>query len=504
MNIMKVEHVPFDDTRPRKISKIFAGELAAEVDRLNNMLGDSDNYTYRETAQQVVPTGLELPDELQIADMHAQVPPTPRTKALVNACVTESFKSFHKERESLGIPRDPRSWDESHVIQWLLWAIRDFCLEGVNVAGFAMKGHELCCMPREEFLSRAPPFAGDILLEHLDMLQKESDRISEALSLATTSATHTTTTTSVPLENVPASFYESTCMPDFDDFLSKGYGNNPEQPKAIPVSVATTSYSETMYPTISESLQTLNDINAEELLNIKQEDTSSDYYSQEPSPCSSYSDNQNLDFYGPMIHDHQPQPNITFQGKSLNTTNFGRLDVSLDGGFTGSYQQVPLSKALSDKSDLASSFNSTISMSRCDSPASTSSQDIPSNPVIQAAVLAGYSGSGPIQLWQFLLELLTDKACQHLISWTGDGWEFKLSDPDEVARRWGKRKNKPKMNYEKLSRGLRYYYDKNIIHKTSGKRYVYRFVCDLQSLLGYTPEEIHQMVGVRPLDKEDE
>lgn len=41
-------------------------------------------------------------------------------------------------------------------------------------------------------------------------------------------------------------------------------------------------------------------------------------------------------------------------------------------------------------------------------------------------------GSGPIQLWQFLLELLTDKSCQSFISWTGDGWEFKLSDPDEV------------------------------------------------------------------------
>lgn len=95
-----------------------------------------------------------------------------------------------------------------------------------------------------------------------------------------------------------------------------------------------------------------------------------------------------------------------------------------------------------------------------------------------------FTGSGPIQLWQFLLELLTDKSCQGFISWTGDGWEFKLTDPDEVARRWGVRKNKPKMNYEKLSRGLRYYYDKNIIHKTAGKRYVYRFVCDLQSLLG--------------------
>lgn len=68
----------------------------------------------------------------------------------------------------------------------------------------------------------------------------------------------------------------------------------------------------------------------------------------------------------------------------------------------------------------------------------------------------------------------------------------------QVARRWGKRKNKPKMNYEKLSRGLRYYYDKNIIHKTSGKRYVYRFVCDLKSLLGYTPEELHTMLDVKP------
>ena len=82
-------------------------------------------------------------------------------------------------------------------------------------------------------------------------------------------------------------------------------------------------------------------------------------------------------------------------------------------------------------------------------------------------LLAGYQGSGPIQLWQFLLELLTDRQAHTFISWTGDGWEFKLSDPDEVARRWGMRKNKPKMNYEKLSRGLRYYYDKNIMTKVS-------------------------------------
>ena len=93
-------------------------------------------------------------------------------------------------------------------------------------------------------------------------------------------------------------------------------------------------------------------------------------------------------------------------------------------------------------------------------------------------------------MWQFLLELLTDRECQNCISWTGREWEFKLIDPEEVARRWGSRKNKPKMNYEKLSRGLRYYYDKNIIHKVPGKRYVYRFVCDLESMLGMSFAEL--------------
>jgi friend leukemia integration 1 transcription factor len=46
---------------------------------------------------------------------------------------------------------------------------------------------------------------------------------------------------------------------------------------------------------------------------------------------------------------------------------------------------------------------------------------------------------------------------------------------DEVARRWGERKSKPNMNYDKLSRALRYYYDKNIMTKVHGKRYAYKF-----------------------------
>ncbi|KAL2302250.1 hypothetical protein Nmel_009671 [Mimus melanotis] len=90
-------------------------------------------------------------------------------------------------------------------------------------------------------------------------------------------------------------------------------------------------------------------------------------------------------------------------------------------------------------------------------------------------VRVGCLGSGQIQLWQFLLELLSDRANLNCIAWEGTNGEFKLIDPDEVARRWGERKSKPNMNYDKLSRALRYYYDKNIMTKVHGKRYAYKF-----------------------------
>uniref|UniRef100_A0A3Q4MDR8 Fli-1 proto-oncogene, ETS transcription factor-related sequence n=1 Tax=Neolamprologus brichardi TaxID=32507 RepID=A0A3Q4MDR8_NEOBR len=84
-------------------------------------------------------------------------------------------------------------------------------------------------------------------------------------------------------------------------------------------------------------------------------------------------------------------------------------------------------------------------------------------------------GSGQIQLWQFLLELLSDSNNASIITWEGTNGEFKMTDPDEVAKRWGERKSKPNMNYDKLSRALRYYYDKNIMTKVHGKRYAYKF-----------------------------
>lgn len=70
-----------------------------------------------------------------------------------------------------------------------------------------------------------------------------------------------------------------------------------------------------------------------------------------------------------------------------------------------------------------------------------------------------------VTLWQFLLQLLLEPSNKQLICWTNEEGEFKLLQAEEVARLWGARKNKPNMNYDKLSRALRYYYDKvNTLH----------------------------------------
>ncbi|XP_065845788.1 ETS translocation variant 5-like [Oscarella lobularis] len=86
--------------------------------------------------------------------------------------------------------------------------------------------------------------------------------------------------------------------------------------------------------------------------------------------------------------------------------------------------------------------------------------------------------TGTPLLWQFLLNLLESDQGTGIISWINrTSLEFKITEPTEVAKRWGKIKNRPAMNYEKLSRSLRGYYLKGIMEKVVGEQYAYRFKC---------------------------
>ncbi|KDR17796.1 ETS-like protein pointed, isoform P1, partial [Zootermopsis nevadensis] len=548
-------------------------------------------------------------------DIPTQVPPlTPGTNKKMTEALKASFASWEKEQLRLNIVKDPRQWNETNVAQWLCWAIREFSLEGVAMHHFHMKGRDICAMGKEAFLARAPPFMGDILWEHLEILQKDVEKERSAL------------------ENVPPNLYESVCVPDLSEFLG-GYhsltggdqkvassgtssGHPPSAVTPTPASNATgylhdeegngkplldhlprtymnrsqsekrmegsCSYGPVVRQnTKNKKIRTCLPTNhrpddggsmtSETLVNIDQttrrnnpEDRN--LHTHRPDDGGTYTRENNIAGGYNQLGDSSMQhlaggsagtddppsaggavsySTVTPQHQGQHYDPPDHEYHSLDGGnhhpnpyidSSPEFYSAPPPSSLLDTKYQAHFVKN---YPRSDSPYDSSPfQTVPNSapdhwgsgpdmgqggPHPHPAFLHSgpgrdtlghavtpngggpcFTGSGPIQLWQFLLELLTDKSCQGFISWTGDGWEFKLTDPDEVARRWGIRKNKPKMNYEKLSRGLRYYYDKNIIHKTAGKRYVYRFVCDLQSLMGISPEELHAMVDLKPEKKDDD
>ncbi|KAL4608738.1 hypothetical protein GN956_G24845 [Arapaima gigas] len=397
---------------------------------------------------------------------------TPCSKAVMSQALNESFSGFSKVQRRCGISHDPRSWTTSHVNQWLQWATSEFSLVNVNFQKFDMSGLELCNLGKERFLELAPDFVGDILWEHLDQMMKECQEKEDVQNLSSTVPSMPNWMNSN--SSIGFGLEETQCglpVPGSNSLLRELFESTDKTPQLV---------AELGFPLFPKpQLHTVN---------VSYITPGQDYPSNDPGTRlgesfssheqSSLESIDNLDNTGPLLRSWSSQSSLADTQRVPSHDSF---DEECSSGTLGLGRQ-----GLSFK-DYVQERNELPELDK---------------PVIPAAMLAGFTGSGPIQLWQFLLELLTDKTCQSIISWTGDDWEFKLTDPDEVARRWGRRKNKPKMNYEKLSRGLRYYYDKNIVHKTSGKRYVYRFVCDLQNLLGYSAEELHIMLGVQP-DTED-
>lgn len=113
-----------------------------------------------------------------------------------------------------------------------------------------------------------------------------------------------------------------------------------------------------------------------------------------------------------------------------------------------------------------------ISILLSDDEDDSTSQTDPSKPTTSR------TGGSHIHLWQFLKELLASPQVHgSCIRWLDRSkGVFKIEDSVKVARLWGKRKNRPAMNYDKLSRSIRQYYKKGIMKKTErSQRLVYQF-----------------------------
>ena len=88
-------------------------------------------------------------------------------------------------------------------------------------------------------------------------------------------------------------------------------------------------------------------------------------------------------------------------------------------------------------------------------------------------------GTGKL-LWEFLSELLNDPSRQSdpkpIVRWIDmNTYTFQILDTGRLSSLWGQQKNRGTMNYEKLSRALRYYKKVGIIEKATGKRLTYKY-----------------------------
>ena len=80
-------------------------------------------------------------------------------------------------------------------------------------------------------------------------------------------------------------------------------------------------------------------------------------------------------------------------------------------------------------------------------------------------------------LWEFINELLSDVTYDDTVRWEDrSAFTFRIIDAHHLAELWGRQKHKSNMNYDKLARALRYYYQMNIIQRVRGQRMTYRYV----------------------------
>ncbi|XP_031328972.1 ETS-like protein pointed [Photinus pyralis] len=185
----------------RIIAKCEEAEISAMVILKQESLDDCEEAMVPSSESvQKVPSLSDISDTEASSDIPTQVPPlTPGTNKTMTEALKASFASWEKEQVRLNITKDPRQWTESQVAHWIQWAMKEFSLEGIALHHFHMKGKDICAMGKDAFQARAPPFVGDILWEHLELLQKDVEK-EKAL------ANH-------------VSLYESMCVPDLNSYL---------------------------------------------------------------------------------------------------------------------------------------------------------------------------------------------------------------------------------------------------------------------------------------------
>ncbi|XP_058806849.1 ets DNA-binding protein pokkuri [Phymastichus coffea] len=319
---------------------------------------------------------------------------------------------------------DPRLWSREDVAQFLRWAEREFDLPKFDMDVFQMNGKALCLLTKSDLGERCPG-AGDVLHNVLNMLARDFSQLQRCLPGSPVTPTR------------PSAAY-------------------PLSPHSHP---PTPTWVESPYAANLASLMSANSVTLSPAPSVD---------SQAGSPGHASADNNH---------------NQLFKGSAESDED---NQHSGSGGSSGSPPATPTALAAQRLSEVCvkDQLSPTLPASHQMMPL-TPGAFRPASASAASGAREFFPSDSPEPntngrlLWDFLQQLLNDPSQRytHYIAWKDrETGVFKIVDPPGLARLWGIQKNHLSMNYDKMSRALRYYYRVNILRKVQGERHCYQFL----------------------------
>lgn len=388
----------------------------------------------------------------------------------------------YKSQLPASLASDPRIWSRDDVVTFLRWAEQEFDLQPFEIDVFQMNGKAMCLLTRSDLASRAPG-SGDVVFNILQILIRDSNTY--ARILPSSPVTPTSRHHPYPLSPHPHSHPSTptwnlstpTSAQVAEAFQMPSVGHHAHQAAQLAAHLmAVQSQSVTLSPAPSVESGSgasngspqhaenglANSGGAVTLFGISSMfgggSSGGSGGSGGSAAGSNHSDSeddyqQQNDKSGMMNGNHGSPPHTP-----LATTygNGGGL-VPQHGGTA--FPQMPPRSPKEQMSPAA--FKS------------VKNEFFPSNGE------QGEPNTNGRLLWDFLQQLLNDPSQRYTnyIAWKNrETGVFKIVDPAGLAKLWGIQKNHLSMNYDKMSRALRYYYRVNILRKVQGERHCYQFL----------------------------
>uniref|UniRef100_A0A1Q3FJI3 Putative transcription factor etv6 n=1 Tax=Culex tarsalis TaxID=7177 RepID=A0A1Q3FJI3_CULTA len=407
---------------------------------------------------------------------------------------------------------DPRIWGRDEVAVFLRFCEREFDLPKFDLDLFQMNGKALCVLTKNDLAERSPG-AGDVLHNVLQMLVRDAQSLHR--HLPSSPVTPTSRYPLSPHSHPPTPNWSALAPPDSPFFHNSHLQQFMAASNSVTLSPA---------PSIDSQAGSPPQSHQEQLQNVFQKSSSSSSSHTQNSTSGGSSnqsdsdeDNSTAGYHHPLPLSHPdsklPLLNPSNQSPPLTpiskeTQHLGQLQlldtktlqypVSALLNNSSNANAISSAPSSADRSNNGNSSNGSSNASNGHSlslksptlspPSSASpngSSSAPTTPGAFLPVKREFFPDGPEPntngrlLWDFLQQLLNDPAQRYssYIAWKcRDTGVFKIVDPAGLAKLWGKQKNHLSMNYDKMSRALRYYYRVNILRKVQGERHCYQFL----------------------------